>query len=708
MAFSPDGRHLAVPDIVSADERGSDLGKSCIRITDATTGKILRTIGGHAFQITSLAYSPDGRFIASAKRTNGEEFRIWEVATGRQVFQANACSLAFSPDSRRLAWVVPKPPELTIAELQNGEPLFRINHGITSSLHVVWSPDARYVATHKSLLSKPGGEPIRVWDSATGNLVFEHTRPGYTCAFSHDSRRLYISGERELRAWDVATGKEAPAFTHVASGWASTLVLSPDGTRLACTHPGLWLTEREQGTVMIRDSTTGLVLHVLTNAGNQMVLSSDGKRLATIERPFRYMVEPELLKPTPCSIWDVTTGELLNVLPGAGINLQFHPDGKRLATASPGYEALGKNQEQADSVVRVLDTEAPSAQFEFSPQLSGPLAFSSTEPQVALCEHTNESVMAAICDIQTGRKIKSIGPILRQNRGQVRVYFERGYRVEHSTTNSRLQDVEWYVSDLAWSPDGRVIATVITDNNHFADCEVKLWEVSTGRELLTIRRPYYSHIWNLSFSPDGQYLAFSTQYGSETEIYNAASGASIRKLNGGNPAYNSTGRLLATTRGLWDTRTGEPVGKVGSWFEEGYSDVTGTEGIVSFDRSGGRLAVSSGKNDGWIKLLAVPSGKQLSVLRSGFDRVDGLCFTPDGERLVSCGQEGSVRIWDIRTARSLLTLPSSLASSKERQNALVVSPWYARTEVAVSADGNCIATTGDRVRLWRAASAKTK
>jgi WD40 repeat protein len=216
------------------------------------------------------------------------------------------------------------------------------------------------------------------------------------------------------------------------------------------------------------------------------------------------------------------------------------------------------------------------------------------------------------------------------------------------------------------------------------------------------------------------------------------------KLDGGAPVYSPDGRLLATTSGLWDSKTGKPVRMPGRWFDPGA--VLGEPGLA-FDPAGRRLAAISGGDDGMIKVFAVPSGKLLQVLQSDLGRLASICFTPDGERLISCSPEGPVRIWDTRVGRCLLTLSSyvpsvqdlqdqqndplrravliterSLASLQDRQqalapvqkrqsqNILAVSPFYSHAKVAVSADGTCIATTDNRgrVRLWRAARAKTK
>jgi WD40 repeat protein len=514
--------------------------------------------------------------------------------------------------------------------------------------------------------------------------------------------------------------------------------------------------------IVIRDARTGSRRYLLREVGGVMAFSPDGGRLATLKPAVTPEGRYQQSKTSTCSIWDVKTGELLKVLPGAGINLEFHPDGKRLATATPGYLSPEQSQEQANGLVRILSVEGPSATVEFPSAFSYPIAFSPAGGNVAVCEHTNDTAMIAVFEAQTGRKVNSIGPIL-SDREHVRVYGKKGREVGRVANTADVLELKHYVCDIAFRPDGQVLATAAdhlegqdngwtgpiaaNDSGTARQCEVKLWDVQTGRELAAIRRRPSTHIKNLLFSPDGRRLAFSrerieTDRERITEVCDAASGQALLKLDGGAPVYSPNGRLLATTGGLWDSRTGEPVRKPGGWFDPG--GVLG-EPALAFDPAGGRLAAISGGDDGMIKLFAVPSGKLLQVLQSDLGRLESICYTPDGERLISCSREGPIRIWDARVGRCLLTLSSSFASLKDlqdqqndplrravliserslaslqdrqramaslqdRMNVPAVYPFYAYTKVAVSADGTCIATTDDngRVRLWRAAPAKTK
>jgi hypothetical protein len=103
LTFSPDGRLLAS---CSGDsiQRGFIVPEHSVRLWDVETGRQLLRIDGEALRICSVAYSPDGQLLASADR----DVRVWEVCSGREVlrFQAEGgavYSVAFSPDGANLA-----------------------------------------------------------------------------------------------------------------------------------------------------------------------------------------------------------------------------------------------------------------------------------------------------------------------------------------------------------------------------------------------------------------------------------------------------------------------------------------------------------------------------------------------------------------------------------------------------------------------------
>jgi WD40 repeat protein/DNA-binding SARP family transcriptional activator len=195
------------------------------------------------------------------------------------------------------------------------------------------------------------------------------------------------------------------------------------------------------------------------------------------------------------------------------------------------------------------------------------------------------------------------------------------------------------LEDIAFSPDGRYLATASDDKT------VKIWEVVSGQELRTLVG-HTDVIWNVSFSPDGALLA--TGGDEMVKVWDVSTGRLLLTLNGQHApiAFNPIGRQLATssedgTTILWDVDT-----------EKELLSLPYAANILTFSPGGNRLATAMTE----MKVWDVSTGEeQISV--GGFTApVMGIGFSPDGSKLATGGQDGTAIVWDAQTGTRLFAL----------------------------------------------------
>jgi len=221
VAFSPDGRLLAT---ASWDETA--------RLWDPATGEHLRALTGHTDQVWGVAFSPDGRLLATTGRDNTA--RLWDPATGEHLrtltgHDSYVYGVAFSPDGR-LAATASWDRTARLWDPATGEHLRTLTGRSGQVWGVAFSPDGRLLATASS------DRTARLWDPATGEhlrTLTGHTNRVYGVAFSPDGRlAATASWDRTARLWDPATGEHLRTLTgHTDQVYG--VAFSPDGRLLA-------------------------------------------------------------------------------------------------------------------------------------------------------------------------------------------------------------------------------------------------------------------------------------------------------------------------------------------------------------------------------------------------------------------------------------------------------------------------------------------
>jgi WD40 repeat protein len=606
------------------------------------------TLSGHRGFVFGLAFSPDGRRLATGATALDQaeprsEIKLWDATTGRESFSIRVHgeiydTLAFSPDGRR--FIAPdwdaasdRPAKLKVLDAADGRALVALR-GHTRTVN-----SAAYRSDGRRIASASADQTVRIRDADTGrtlHVLGGHINGADATAFAPDGTRLASLGhDGILRIWDADTGRELSRIPRLSGQYVA---YSPDGTRIA-----VWGTDG----IRLFDAVSGrenLRLEVPQDSiGNGGIsLSPDGMRIVAAGS-------------SQVQVWDATTGAKslsLRGMPDIACDVAFSPDGARIA-------AVGMN-----GAAMIWDGTPLKGTTDPSPSLTLQGLDGPSVNSVALVSYSRDGARIAsnsdgivhIWDADTGRIVNTL----------------RGH--------------EGGAVFVAFRPGRQHIATCVQ-----AQGTLRIWDATTGREIRTLLKVDCG-LYHVVYSPDGRWIAASIPWQHkplEVQMLDAETGHLVRSFRGPSDgvshlAFSPDGQRLAAssfdkTSWIWDTATGERVATL-----NGHTKAV--ECIV-FSPDGRRVASA-----GWdetVRVWDAGTGRELLTLRGHVGRVGGVAFDADGKRLMSASTDRTIRAWDAATGQErgiLLTCPRYRG------------PW----NLAFCPDGRRLAMVGagDVVAIW--------
>jgi len=303
---SPDGSMIA--------ERGR-YGDACVKIFEARSNKLIRRLEGHPGIVHAIVFSPDGKVIASGG--GDKRIRFWNAQTG----------------------VVTK----TLAE------------------HTKKITSLAFSGDGKRLISGSEDDTVKIWKVDDGRLlrsITTHTDDFHgvkTVAFSTDGQTALSSGDREIRIWDTATGKQLHVLTTNDDSEVRYVAFNPKGNLIVSAH--------DDGTIRLWDAIRARLLRVMKGRFNDTrvaAFSPDGQFIAS-----GYYSENARME-----LWSVRTGRLIRRFGKDSDyvqSLSFSRDGTMIATGHILFDIKVWSTRTGKVIKSFKQTYSSDDQVAFSP-----------------------------------------------------------------------------------------------------------------------------------------------------------------------------------------------------------------------------------------------------------------------------------------------------------------------------------------------------
>lgn len=652
VAFTPDGKYLATGSF-----------DNTIKLWEVATGKEAKTYGGptgHQKMVMCVAVSPDGQLLASGSLDN--TLKIWDVplvAPSRILPASDAVhAVALSPDGTKLAFGS-KDGQVKLVNATDSKELFKLDGHAGPVTGVTFSPNGQ------TLASSGVDKTLRFWNVANGQLlgvVSAHSAAANAVAFSTNAVQAFSAGDDGyMRVWQLPPTPSKPiAVTQPAP--ITTAILTPDGASI--------LVGGQDKTVR-QTAIAGKESRALTGptaAITSVTISPNNALLAAGAADQRVW------------LWNNANNQPMgNILAHAGAvtAAQFHPNSTQLMTA--GGDGLVKFWAVPQVAPKAF--AHPDAVTISVPSADGKKLFTGGQDKIVRAWNTAnlmiERQFAGHTGAVTALAVSANTQILVSGSADASI------RIWNQATGKESDILTGHaaaITSLALNPAGSQLLSTSEDGT------LKLWQLP-----IVAPKPFVhpDQVTSLVVSTDAAKFLTGGQ-DKVVRLWQIANGANERNFAG--PTLAITSVALAVDNKY--VAAGSADKSLHLW---GYGDakvlqkLTFPVAIQDVALTPDSQFVFAGLADGTIKQHKTADGKEAKTLAGHKGAITGMAVVPKGDMLVSASADKTLQLW-------------TLADGKVKSTFSHVGPIGSFT---MSKDGARIAAGSDKtIKIWNLADGK--